>query len=134
MSGVAIQHRGIPSVDLARVVQDDDLWEQSVQKLHQGPHSTARAANTTYLGIEVVGSLRWVILAVASNVPTADFLNRHVLDVEAHIVSRDSFRQRLVVHLHGLHLSGQVYRSKSDNHAWLEKTSFHTTNGYSSNT
>ena len=88
----------------------------------------------TYLGVEVVGSLWWVILAVASNKATADFLYRHILDVEAHVVSRDSFGQRLVVHLHRLHLSGQVYRSKSDNHAWLENASFHTTNRYSSNT
>ena len=79
-------------------------------------------------------SLWWVVLAVTSHVSTTDFLDGHVLDVEANVVTRNSLGQRLVVHLHRLHLSGQVAGSKGDDSAGLQDTSLHTAHGYSSNT
>jgi len=110
VSCVAIQHRGIACIDLARVVQDDDL------------------------SIEATSSLGWVVLAVTSNVSTTDLLDGHVLDVEANVVTGDSFRQRLVVHLHRLHLSGQIAGSKGDNHARLQDTGLNATDRDGSNT
>ena len=86
------------------------------------------------LGVEAVGSLGWVVLAVTGDVSTTDFLDGHVLDVEADIVTRDGLGQRLVVHLHGLHLSGQVGGSEGDDHAGLQETGLNTTDGDSSNT
>lgn len=90
--------------------------------------------HNTNLGVEVVSSLGWVVLAVASHVSTTDFLDGHVLDVEANVVTRDSLRQRLVVHLHRLHLSGQAGGSEGDDHTGLQDTSLHTADGDSSNT
>uniref|UniRef100_A0A3Q2WY32 Uncharacterized protein n=1 Tax=Haplochromis burtoni TaxID=8153 RepID=A0A3Q2WY32_HAPBU len=109
VGSVAIQHRGIACSDLTGVVQDD-------------------------LSVEALSTLGWVVLAVASNVSTTDFLDGDVLDVEANVVTGHGLGQRLVVHLHGLHLSGQVDRGEGDDGAGLDDTSFNTADGYSSNT
>uniref|UniRef100_A0A3Q1EFT7 Uncharacterized protein n=1 Tax=Acanthochromis polyacanthus TaxID=80966 RepID=A0A3Q1EFT7_9TELE len=97
VSGVAIQHGGVTSIDLAGMVQDD-------------------------LGVEVVSTLGRVVLAVASNVSTTDFLDGHVLDVETNVVTGNGLWQRLVVHLHGLDLSGQIGWSEGDDHTGLQNT------------
>merc|ERR1719402_1235080 len=47
--------------------------------------------------------------------------------------SGHSIRKRFMVHLHGLYFSGQLVGSKCDNHAWLNNTSFDTTNRNCSN-
>lgn len=83
-----------------------------------------------HLGSEVFGCHGRVVLAVTSHVASADFFHRHVFDVEAHIITRESFRQRLVVHLHRLHFSGQVGGSKCDDHTGLQDTRFHSADGY----
>ncbi len=88
----------------------------------------------THLGGEVLSSQGRVVLAVASHVSTADLLDGHVFHVEANIVSGKSFRQRLMVHLHRLHLSGQVGGGKGDDHTRLQDTSLNTADGDSSNT
>lgn len=88
----------------------------------------------THLGVEVVSSLGGVVLAVSSHVSTADFLDGHVLDVEADIVAGGSFSQRLVVHLHRLHFSGQVGRSEGDEHAGLDDAGLNTADWDCSNT
>ena len=87
-----------------------------------------------YLGVEAGGSLGRVVLAVSCDVSTTDFLDGHVLDVEADVVAGDSLGQRLVVHLHRLDLSGQVGGSEGDDHAGLQETSLNTADGYSSDT
>uniref|UniRef100_A0A3Q2XR09 Uncharacterized protein n=1 Tax=Hippocampus comes TaxID=109280 RepID=A0A3Q2XR09_HIPCM len=110
VSCVAVQHGGIALVDLARVVQD------------------------AHLSIEVIGTLGWVVLAIACNVTTTDLLYRHILDVEADIVAGDGFREGLVVHLHGFDLSGQVGGSKCDDHARFQNASLNTTHGHCSDT
>ena len=43
------------------------------------------------------------------------------------------YRQRLVVHLDGLDFSGDVLWGEGDDHAWLDDTSLHTSDGDSSN-
>ena len=86
------------------------------------------------LGVEVVSSLGWVVLAVASHVSTTDFLYGDVLDVETDIVTGHSLSQRFVVHLHRLHLSGEHSRCKGYDHAGLQETGLNTTHGYCSNT
>merc|ERR1712203_1227437 len=58
---------------------------------------------------------------------------RHVLDVEANVVAGDSLGQGLVVHLDGLDLSGEVDRGEGDNHAGLDHSSLHTTDGHCAN-
>ena len=69
-----------------------------------------------YLSGEVGGTLRWASLGVTGNVATAQLLHRHVLHVEANVVTGQSLGQSLVVHLHGLYLSGDVDRSEHNHH------------------
>ena len=110
MGSVAIQHWRVTVADLSRVVQDDDL---------SGEVGAARS---------------WLVLGVGGDVATLDVLDGNVLDVEANVVSGGGLGQRLVVHLHGLDLSGQVDWSKGDDHAGLQDTSLDTTHGHCSNT
>ena len=63
---------------------------------------------TTHLGVEALGALGWIILAVRGNIATTDVLDRDVLDVESNVVSRDSLWERLVVHLHRLDLRTEL--------------------------
>jgi len=63
VGGVAVEHWGVTSADLARVVENNDL------------------------GIEGIGTLWRVVLGVTGNVATTDFLDGNVLDVEANIVA-----------------------------------------------
>ena len=108
MSGVAIQDGGVAVANLSRVVQDDDLSS------------------------EILSSESWLVLGVGSDVATLDVLDRDVLDVESNVVSGDSLSEGFVMHLNGLNLSGQVVRSKGDDHAGLDDTGFDTTDGHSS--
>lgn len=79
-------------------------------------------------------SFHWrIILAVTSNVTTADIFHRHVLDVEANVITRQSFAKGFMVHLNRLYFSCNVDGGKCDHHAWLQDTSFHTANWYSTN-
>ena len=92
VSSVAIQHWRVSVGDLSRVVKDDDL------------------------GGEVLGTGSGLVLRVGGDVSTLDVLDGDVLDVEANVVSGDSLGERLVVHLNGLDLSGQLVGSKGDDH------------------
>ena len=60
-----------------------------------------------YLCAEVGALLCGVVLGVRRHKATLQLLDGDVLHVEADIVSWECLRQGLVVHLHGLHLSGQ---------------------------
>lgn len=102
MGSVAVQDWSVTSTDLARVVQDDDL------------------------GVEAVAALRRVGLAVTSNVATTDLLDGDVLDVEADVVTRQTLSELLVVHLNGLHFSGDTSRSEGNDHAGLDGTGLDT--------
>jgi len=110
VSGVTIQDGTVAIGDLSRMIHDDDL------------------------GGEVLGSLGRVILGVTRHVSSPQVLDGDVLDVEANIVSWSSLRKRFVMHFNGLDFSGQVDRGKGDDHPGLNDSSFHTTNGYSSDT
>ncbi len=110
MSSVAIQDRGVAVADLAGVVQDDDLSG------------------------EVLAARGGLVLGVGGNVATLDVLDGDVLDVEAHVVSRGGLGEGLVVHLHGLDLSGEHHRGEGHHHARLDDASLHTAHGHSSNT
>merc|ERR1719419_2048532 len=109
VGGVAIHDRRISVLDLARVVEDDDL------------------------GIEVLALLGGVVLGVGSDVATTDFLDGDVLDVEANVVTRQRLGKRLVVHLHGLDLSGDVGGGESHHHAGLDDSGLDTANWHCSN-
>uniref|UniRef100_A0A8C1RS87 Uncharacterized protein n=2 Tax=Cyprinus carpio TaxID=7962 RepID=A0A8C1RS87_CYPCA len=109
VSSVAVQHWGIALRDLTRVVQDD-------------------------LSCEVCSLYRGVVLAVSSHITTADVLDRHILNVEANIVTGESLGKGLMVHLHRLDLSGHVGRGKGHNHTSLQSSSLNTSNRHSSNT
>ena len=63
MGSVAIEHGLVSVADLAGVVHDDDL------------------------SVEVLAALGRIILGVTSDVATTDFLDGHVLDVEANVVA-----------------------------------------------
>jgi len=110
VGSVAVHHRRVSVLDFSGVVKNDDL------------------------SVEVLALLGGVVLGVGGDVATTDFLNGDVLDVEANVVTGESFWERLVVHLHGFHLSGDISRGESDNHARLDDTSLDTTDGHCSNT
>ena len=63
-----------------------------------------------------------------------DVIDGDVLDVEADVVAGKSLSHGLVVHLHGLDLSGQVDGGEVDHAARLQDTGLHTANGHCSNT
>jgi len=110
VSGVAIQDRRVAVANLSGMVQDNDLSG------------------------EVLASKSRLVLGVRSDITTLDVLDGNVLDVETNVVSGSGLREGFVVHLNGLNLSGQVVRSKGNDHAGFDDTSFDTTNGHSSNT
>merc|ERR1719442_182970 len=110
MSGVAIQHWRVSVADLSRVVEDDDL------------------------GGEVRHAGGGLVLRVGGDVSTLDVLDRHVLDVESNVVSGKGLSERLVVHLHGLDLSGQLYGGEGHEHSRLEDSSLHSAHGHCANT
>merc|ERR1711868_165289 len=109
VGGVAVKHWRVAVGHLAGVVQHDDL------------------------GGEVGDASGGLVLGVGGDVASLDILDRHVLDVEANVVAGDSLGQRLVVHLDGLDLSGEVDGGEGDNHAGLDHSSLHTTDGHCAN-
>jgi len=109
VGGVAIHDGCVTVLDRSGVVEDDDLR------------------------VEVLALLGWVVLGVRGDVATTDFLDGDVLDVEADVVAGESLGKRLVVHLHGLDLSGDVSGSKCHDHTRLDDASFNTTDWHCSN-
>merc|ERR1719184_515025 len=63
-----------------------------------------------------------------------DVLDRDVLDVKADVVSGHGLGQGLVVHLHGLDLSGQVDWGEGGHNTGLDDTGLNTAHGHCSNT
>jgi hypothetical protein len=110
VSSVAIKDWCVTGANLTRVVEDDDL------------------------SVEGVGALWWVILGVTSDVPSANFLDGDILDVEANVVTRNTFDELFVVHLDGLDFSGDVGGSEGDDHTGLDDTSLDTTDWNCANT
>ena len=110
VGGVTIENGGVSSTNLTRVIQDDDL------------------------SVERFSSLRGIVLGISANVPSSDFFDRDVLDVESDIVSGETFDEGFVVHFNRLDFSGDVGGSKSDDHAGFDDTSFDTTDRDSSDT
>ena len=108
--GVAIEDGRVPSADLTRVVEDNDL------------------------GSEVGAAGRRVVLGVTGDVSTTDFLDGNVLHVETNVVTGVTSLELLVVHLDGLDFCRDVGRSKGDDHTGLENTSLDTADRHSSNT
>ena len=86
------------------------------------------------LGGEVRHTGGGLVLGVGGDISSLDVLDGDVLDVEANVVSGDSLGERLVVHLHGLDLSGQHVGGEGDDHAGLDDAGLHTTHGDCSNT
>jgi hypothetical protein len=110
VGSVAIEHWGVTSTDLTRVVKNDDL------------------------GIKGGSLLGGIVLGVGSDVSTTDILDGNVLNVETDIVTGVALLELLVMHLDGLDFSGHVGRSKGNDHAGLDDTSLDTTDGHSPNT
>ena len=109
VSGVAVEHRGVPVANLTGVVQDNDLCS------------------------EVLASSSRLILGVRGDEATLDVLDRDVLHVESNVVSGGGLWQGLVVHLHRFDLSGEGSGGKSDHHARLDDAGLNTANGHCSN-
>merc|ERR1711923_99260 len=107
---VAVEDGAVAVADLAGVVQHD------------------------HLGREVRDTRGGLVLGVGGHVASLDVLDGDVLDVEANIVSGDSLGQRLVVHLHGLDLGGQLVGGEGNDHAGLDDAGLYSTNGHCSNT
>lgn len=110
MRGVAIQHWAVSVSYLTRVVHNDNL------------------------GHKVLALFGRILLRVGGDEPTLKLLYTDVLDVEAHVVTRKRLGKRLVVHFHGLDLSGQTTRGETNNHSRLNDTGFHSAYGHCSNT
>lgn len=110
VGSVAVKNWRITSTDLTRVVENNDL------------------------GVEGLGTLWWIVLGVTSNVATTDFLDGNVLDVEADVVTWQTLDKLLVVHLDGLHFSGDTSWGEGDDHAGLDGTGLDTADWYSANT
>jgi len=107
---VAIEDRGVTLADVTRMVKNDDL------------------------SLKAFTALWRVILGIASHIASSDFFDRHVLDIEANVVSRLGLWKALVVHLHRFNLGGDVARSEVDHNTRLQDTSLDTTDRHSSNT
>jgi len=84
VGSVAIEDGSVTSADLTWVVEYNDL------------------------GVKGVGTLGRVVLGITSDVTTTDLLDGDVLDVEPNVVSWLTLGKLLVVHLNGLHFSGDV--------------------------
>jgi hypothetical protein len=110
MRGVTIEDRSVSSTNLTWVVQDDDL----------------RSEGVTALG--------WVVLGVSTNVPSANFFDRDVLDVEPNVVAWKTLYEGFVVHFNGFDFSSNVRRGKSDDHTGFDDTSLNTADGDRANT
>jgi len=110
VSSVAIKDWSVSSVDLTRVVQDDDL------------------------GGEVVGTLWWIVLGVTGDVSSLDFLDGDVLDVETYVVAWFGLLHGGVMHLNGFDFSGETAWGELADDTWSDDTSFDTTHWHSSNT
>ena len=110
VSSVTIQDGGITRTNLTGVVEDDDL------------------------GVEGSGFLGRIVLGVRGDVSTADILDRDVLDVETDVITRLARLELLVVHFDRLDFSGNVCWGEGDDHAGLDDTSLHTSDGHRSDT
>jgi hypothetical protein len=93
---VAIENWSVTSTNLTRVVENDDL------------------------SVEGLSSLRRIVLGVTGDVTTTDFLDGDVLDVEANIVTWETFDELFVVHLNGLDFSGDTSWGEGDDHTGLD--------------
>ena len=106
---MAIEHGAVALGDLAGVVQHD------------------------HLGGEIGHTGGGLVLAVGGHVASLDVLHGDVLDVETNVVSGNGLGQGLVVHLHGLDLSGQLVGGEGDDHAGLDDAGLNTTHRDCSN-
>ena len=109
MRGVAVEDGAVAVADLAGVVQHD------------------------HLGREVRDTRGGLVLGVRGHVASLDVLHGDVLDVETNVVSGHGLRQRLVVHLHRLDLSGQLVGGEGDDHAGLDDAGLHSAHGHCAN-
>lgn len=110
MCSVAIKHWTIPSLDLTRVVEDDDLSE------------------------ELSGFSGRVIFLVSTDISSFDIFDGDVFNVESNIVSRDSFCELFMVHFHRLDLGFHVDWGEDNVHTGLENSGFHSSYWDCSNT
>jgi len=86
------------------------------------------------LRVEHLGALRRVVLRVTRDEAALEVLDRDVLHVEANVVSWEGLGERLVVHLHGLDLSGKLGGGEGNDLAGLDDSGLNTTNRDCSNT
>jgi len=84
VGGMAIEDWGVSSIDLARMVEDDNLSS------------------------EIIYFMRGIVLDVSSDHTSLDVLDGNVLNVEADVVSGDGFGEGSVMHFNGFHFSGNV--------------------------
>ncbi|KAF3812839.1 hypothetical protein GH733_019202 [Mirounga leonina] len=110
VSWVTIQHRGISSMDLAWMVQDN------------------------HLSCEASCFHWWIIFAVTSHIATTNIFDRYVLHIEAHIVPSKSLAQSFMVHFNRLYFSYKIDWSKGDHHAKFKNTSLHSAHRDSTDT
>ena len=102
---VAIEDGRVTVGDLTRVVEDDDL------------------------GQKAFSFLSGVVLGVGTDEATTDVLDGEVLDVEADVVTGNSFRNTFVMHLDRLDFCGNTSGGEGDDLTGLHDTGFNTADG-----
>jgi len=108
VSRVAIHDGRVSVLDFTGMVENDDL------------------------SVEVLALLGRIVLRIGSDVSTTDFLDGHVLDVEANVVAGKSLGKRLVVHLYRLHFGGDVCGREADEHAGFDDARLDSADGHRS--
>jgi len=95
MSSVAIEDWGISSIDLTRVVHDDDL------------------------SFERFSFFSWVFFGIGGNVSSSDIFNRETFNVESYVISWDGFSELFVMHFDGFNVGGKSRGGELDGHTWF---------------
>jgi hypothetical protein len=107
---VAVQDRAITTLDLTRVIEDNDLCCE-------------------------IGNFRcWIIFSIRAYISSSDILNRYVFNVESNVVAWNGLIHRFVMHFNRFNISGNVHWGECNRHVGFKNTSFNSSDGDSSDT
>ena len=127
VGSVAIEDGSVTSADLTGVVENDDLGVER-SGLLGGVVFAVRA------DLEKTVSASVMLVKCSAHVSSANVLDGDVLDVEADVVSRETLRDLLVVHLDRLDFGSHVCGGKGDDHTSLDDTGLDTADRHCADT
>lgn len=102
VSSVTVQNWSVTIVDLAWVLDDDDL------------------------SVESLAFSGWVVLGIGADVSSSEVFYGDVLDVESDVVSGSGFWELFVMLLDGLDFGNDVSWAEFDLHSWLENSGLYS--------